>query len=154
MRAPGCTLWIDIALCTGYVADVSIRVILAEDDFLVREGVRRVLEAAPDVTIVAECADGDALLAAVDELAPDVVVTDVRMPPSGADEGTRAPTGPRPTPSGGGALVRSQSAEREYAPALLGGGGARRASLLKERVHDRRNLARAVREVAAGGSAF
>jgi DNA-binding NarL/FixJ family response regulator len=154
MPAPGCTVWIDFPLCTGYVADVSIRVILAEDDFLVREGVRRVLEAAPDVTIVAECADGDALLAAVDELAPDVVVTDVRMPPSGADEGIRVANRLRTTHSRVGVLVLSQFAEPEYALALLEGGADRRAYLLKERVHDRRNLARAVREVAAGGSAF
>ena len=68
---------------------MSIRVILAEDDFLMREGVRRVLEAVPDVIVVAECGDGDELLAAIDENTPDVVLTDIRMPPSGADEGIR-----------------------------------------------------------------
>ena len=68
---------------------MSIRVILAEDDFLMREGIRRVLEAAPDITVTAECVDGDELVAAVDADSPDVVVTDVRMPPSGADEGIR-----------------------------------------------------------------
>ena len=68
---------------------MSIRVILAEDDFLMREGIRRVLDAAPGITVTAECADGDELLAAVDADSPDIVVTDVRMPPSGADEGIR-----------------------------------------------------------------
>ena len=133
---------------------MAIRVILAEDDFLVREGVRRVLESAADMTIVAECADGEALMAAVEAYAPDVVVTDVRMPPSGADEGIRIANRLRATHPRLGVLVLSQFAEPEYALALLERGADRRAYLLKERVHDRRNLARAVREVAEGGSAF
>ena len=133
---------------------MSIRVILAEDDFLVREGVRRVLEAVPDVTVVAECADGDELLAAVDAAPPDVVVTDVRMPPSGADEGIRIANRLRRTHPTVGVVVLSQFAEPEYALALLEHGSHRRAYLLKERVHDRRVIAQAIREVAHGGSAF
>jgi DNA-binding NarL/FixJ family response regulator len=133
---------------------MSIRVILAEDDFLVREGVRRVLEAAPDVTVVAECVDGDELLASVDADAPDVVVTDVRMPPSGADEGIRIANRLRRTHPTVGVLVLSQFAEPEYALALLEHGSHRRAYLLKQRVNDRRRITDAVREVAAGGSAF
>ena len=70
---------------------MSIRVVLAEDDFLVRQGLRRVLKSASDVVVVAECADGDELQAAIEADPPDVVVTDVRMPPSGADEGIRMP---------------------------------------------------------------
>ena len=133
---------------------MSIRVILAEDDFLVREGVRRVLETVPDVTVVAECADGDELLAAVDAGPPDVVVTDVRMPPSGADEGIRIANRLRRTHPTVGVVVLSQFAEPEYALALLEHGSHRRAYLLKERVHDRRGIAQAIREVAHGGSVF
>ena len=127
---------------------------VAEDNFLVREGIRRVLEAAPDVTVVAECADGDDLLAAVDADPPDVVVTDVRMPPSGADEGIRIANRLRTTHPNVGVLVLSQFAEPEYAVALLEHGSQRRAYLLKERIHDGRRIAHAIRDVAAGGSAF
>ncbi|MEP6954019.1 MAG: response regulator transcription factor [Solirubrobacteraceae bacterium] len=133
---------------------MSIRVILAEDDFLMREGIRRVLEAAPDLTVVAECGDGDDVLAAVDADPPDVVVTDVRMPPSGVDEGIRIANRLRRTHPAVGVLVLSQFAEPEYALALLEHGSQRRAYLLKERVRDRRRIADVVREVAAGGSAF
>ena len=132
----------------------SIRVILAEDDFLVREGVRRVLEAVPDVTVVADCANGDELLAAVDAAPPDVVVTDVRMPPSGADEGIRIASRLRRTHPDVGVVVLSQFAEPAYALALLEHGSHRRAYLLKERVHDRSGIAQAIRDVAHGGSAF
>ena len=133
---------------------MSISVIVAEDDFLVREGVRRVLEAVPDVTVLAECADGDELLAAVDAAPPDVVVTDVRMPPSGADEGIRIANRLRRTHPDVGVVVLSQFAEPEYALALLEHGSHRRAYLLKERVHDRSGIAQAIRDVAHGGSAF
>ena len=133
---------------------MSIRVILAEDDFLMREGVRRVLEAVPDVTVVAECGDGDELLAAIDENAPDVVLTDVRMPPSGADEGIRIATRLRTTHPTVGVVVLSQFAQPEYALALLEHGSHRRAYLLKERIQDRSAIAAAIRDVAHGGSAF
>ena len=132
---------------------MTIRVILAEDDFLVREGIRRVLEAVPDVTVVAECADGDELLAAIDENPPDVVLTDVRMPPSGADEGIRIAARLRTTHPAIGVVLLSQYAEPEYALALLEHGSQRRAYLLKERVHDRSAIASAIRDVAHGGSA-
>lgn len=133
---------------------MSIRVILAEDDFLVREGVRRVLEAIEEVTVVAACADGDELLVAVDAHAPDVVVTDVRMPPSGADEGIRIANRLRRTHPAVGVVVLSQFAEPEYALALLEHGSHQRAYLLKERVHDRSGIAQAIRDVMRGGSAF
>jgi DNA-binding NarL/FixJ family response regulator len=133
---------------------MSIRVILAEDDFLMREGIRRVLEAVPDVTVVAECGDGDELLAAIDENAPDVVLTDVRMPPSGADEGIRIATRLRTTHPTVGVVVLSQFAQPEYALALLEHGSHRRAYLLKERIQDRSAIAAAIRDVAHGGSAF
>ena len=131
-----------------------IRVALAEDDFLLRQGIRRVLETAPDVVVVAECADGDELLAAVDADPPDLVVTDVRMPPSGTDEGIRIANRLRTTHPLVGVVVLSQFVEPEYALALLERGSDRRAYLLKERVYDPRRLARALRDVAAGGSAL
>jgi DNA-binding NarL/FixJ family response regulator len=132
---------------------MSIRVTLAEDDYLVREGVRRVLESAPDVDVIAECGDGEDLLSAVEADPPDVVVTDVRMPPSGRDEGIRAANRLRTSHPAVGVVVLSQYADPEYAVALLAGGSDRRAYLLKKRVHERRQLVHAVREVAAGGSA-
>ena len=133
---------------------MSISVILAEDDFLVRKGVRRVLEAVPDIAVLDDCADGDELLAAVDAAPPDVVVTDVRMPPSGADEGIRIASRLRTTHPDVGVVVLSQFAEPAYALALLEHGSHRRAYLLKERVHDRSGIAQAIRDVAHGGSAF
>jgi DNA-binding NarL/FixJ family response regulator len=132
---------------------MSIRVILAEDDFLVREGIRRVLEAVPDVAVVAECGDADELLTAIDEHHPDVVLTDVRMPPSGADEGIRIANRLRTTHPAIGVVVLSQYAQPEYALALLEQGSHRRAYLLKERIHDRSAIASAIREVAHGASA-
>ena len=119
---------------------MSIRVIVAEDDFLMREGIRRVLEAAPDITVTAECVDGDELLAAVDADSPDIVVTDVRMPPSGADEGIRIANRLRTTHPTVGVIVLSQFAEPDYALALLEHGSHRRAYLLKERVNDRQRI--------------
>ena len=133
---------------------MSIRVIVAEDDFLMREGIRRVLEAAPDITVTAECVDGDELLAAVDADSPDIVMTDVRMPPSGGDEGIRIANRLRRTHPTVGVIVLSQFAEPDYALALLEHGSQRRAYLLKERVNDRQRITHAVRDVAAGGSAF
>ena len=128
--------------------------VLADDDYLVRQGIRRVLEAAPDVVVVAECADGDELLAVVDADPPDVVVTDVRMPPSGADEGIRIANRLRRSHPEIGVVVLSQFVEFEYALALLELGSDRRAYLLKDSVSDRRRVVRALHEVAAGGSAF
>jgi DNA-binding NarL/FixJ family response regulator len=133
---------------------MSITVVLADDDFLLRQGIRRVLEAAPDITVLAECADGDELLALVEADPPDVVVTDVRMPPSGADEGIRVANRLRTTHPDVGVVVLSQFAEPAYALALLDRGSDGRAYLLKSRVADRRRITRALREVAAGGSAF
>jgi DNA-binding NarL/FixJ family response regulator len=133
---------------------MTVRVVLAEDDFLVRQGIHRLLETAPDIAIVAECGDGEALLAAVSETAPDVVLTDLRMPPSGADEGIRVANLLRERHPDVGVIVLSQFAEPEYALALLEGGSGGRAYLLKARIHDRQRILAAVREVAEGGSAF
>jgi DNA-binding NarL/FixJ family response regulator len=131
---------------------VAIRLVLAEDDYLVREGVRHLLETQPELEVAATCGDLDSLLAAVDAERPDVVVTDIRMPPGGADEGIRAAERLRATNPNIGVVVLSQYANPTYALALLEGGTAGRAYLLKERVRDLGQLVDAIRAVAEGGS--
>ena len=131
---------------------VSIRVVLAEDHYLVREGVRRLLETHPDVEVAAACDDLPSLLAAVEQERPDVVVTDIRMPPHEMDEGIQAAERLRETHPEVGVVVLSQYAEPGYALALLDAGTERRAYLLKERVKDLDQLVRAVQAVAEGGS--
>jgi DNA-binding NarL/FixJ family response regulator len=131
---------------------VSLRVALGEDSFLAREGISRALEADEDIELVATCADYDSLRAAVGETEPDVVLTDIRMPPSHTDEGIRLAEELRETHPGVGVVVLSQYAEPLYAMKLLEHGSDRRAYLLKERVQDRSELSRALHEVAAGRS--
>jgi DNA-binding NarL/FixJ family response regulator len=131
---------------------VSIRIVLAEDSYLVREGLRRLLETQPGLEVAAVCADLDSLLAAVEAQRPDVVVTDIRMPPSGQDEGIQAARRLRETSPEIGVVVLSQYAEPGYALALLESGADRRAYLLKERVDELEQLVAAIRTVAAGGS--
>jgi DNA-binding NarL/FixJ family response regulator len=131
---------------------VPIRVVLAEDHYLVREGLRRLLETRPELEVVATCGDLATLLAAVDGERPDVVVTDIRMPPGGADEGIQAAAHLRETHPDVGVVVLSQFSEPRYALALLEGGTARRAYLLKDRVEDVEQLVAAVQAVADGGS--
>jgi DNA-binding NarL/FixJ family response regulator len=134
------------------LAPMPIRVVLAEDHYLVREGVRRLLATQPDLEIAAVCTDLDSLLAAVEAESPDVVVTDIRMPPGGTDEGIQAAERLRETSPNVGVVVLSQYAEPGYALALFEGGSARRAYLLKERVEDVEQLAGAIRAVAEGDS--
>jgi DNA-binding NarL/FixJ family response regulator len=131
---------------------VVVRLVLAEDHLLVREGVRRLLETQPDVEIAAVCDDLDSLLAAVDRESPDVVITDIRMPPGRSDEGIQAAARLRESHPDTGVVVLSQYAEPRYALALLEDGTARRAYLLKDRVDDVDQLLGAVRSVAGGGS--
>jgi DNA-binding NarL/FixJ family response regulator len=131
---------------------MPIRLVLAEDNYLVREGVRRLLETQSDLEVAAACGDLDSLLAAVDAERPDVVVTDIRMPPSGTDEGIQAAERLRETNPDVGVVVLSQYANPTYALALLKGGSARRAYLLKERVEDLEQLVAAIHAVAEGGS--
>jgi DNA-binding NarL/FixJ family response regulator len=135
-----------------FFVPVPIRLVLAEDHYLVREGVRRLLETQPDLEVVAVCEDLDSLLAAVDAEKPDVVVTDIRMPPGRTDEGIQAAERLRETNEEVGVVVLSQYSEPRYALALLEGGTARRAYLLKERVEDVEQLVAAIRAVAGGGS--
>jgi DNA-binding NarL/FixJ family response regulator len=131
---------------------VPIRLVLAEDHYLVREGILRLLEARPDLDVVAVCDDLSSLLAAVEVERPDVVLTDIRMPPSDTDEGIQAAERLRETHPEIGVVVLSQYANPSYALALFQGGSARRAYLLKERVTDLEELEAAIRAVAQGGS--
>jgi DNA-binding NarL/FixJ family response regulator len=131
---------------------MPIRLVLAEDHYLVREGLHRLLETHPDLEVAAVCGDLDALLAAVDAEEPDVVVTDIRMPPGDESEGIEAAERLRTTHPDVGVVVLSQYANPSYVLALLDGGSARRAYLLKERVEDLEQLVGAIRTVAEGGS--
>jgi len=131
---------------------VSLRVVVAEDSLLVREGIRQILDRQPDLDVVAVCDDLPGLLDGVDADPPDVVLTDVRMPPTFADEGIQAATRFRTSHPTLGVVVLSQYAEPAYANALLAGGSAGRAYLLKERVSEPGQLSDAVRAVARGGS--
>jgi DNA-binding NarL/FixJ family response regulator len=131
---------------------VAIRLVLAEDHYLIREGVRRLLETEPDLEIAAVCGDLDSLLAAVEAERPDVVLTDIRMPPDNADEGIQAAGRLRETNPEVGVVVLSQYTNPSYALALLEGGSEGRAYLLKERVQELEQLVAAIRAVAEGGS--
>src|SRR5207248_9366771 len=131
---------------------LAIRLVVAEDQYLVREGVRRLLETHPELEVAAVCGDLDSLLAVVDAERPDVVLTDIRMPPTGTDEGIQAAQRLRDTHPGVGVVVLSQYADPAYALALLDGGTAGRGYLLKERVEDVEHLAASIRSVAEGGS--
>jgi DNA-binding NarL/FixJ family response regulator len=131
---------------------MPIRLVVADDHLLVREGVRRLLETEPDIEVAAVCDDLDSLLAAVEAEHPDVVVTDIRMPPGNGDEGIQAAQRLRTTDPDVGVVVLSQYATPSYALALLEGGSAGRSYLLKERIQDPGELVSAIRAVANGGS--
>jgi DNA-binding NarL/FixJ family response regulator len=131
---------------------VPIKVVLAEDSYLVREGVRRLLEHEPDIDLVGVCEDYDSLLEAIAGTEPDVLLTDIRMPPTGTDEGVRAAERLRQLRPQAGVVLLSQYADPAYALAFLEGGTEGRAYLLKERVADLDQLLAAIREVARGGS--
>ncbi len=131
---------------------MSIRVVLAEDHALFREGIHQLVDREDDLEVVGTASDEAELLALVDELKPDVVVTDIRMPPTGTDEGVRAATRFGDSHPAMGVVVLSQFASPAYALALLDKGAAGRAYLLKERVADIGQLVAAIRAVAEGGS--
>src|SRR5581483_8914819 len=128
-----------------YPLPVPIRVVLADDHYVVREGVGRLLETEPGVEIVAACGDLGSLLDAVDANDPDVVVTDIRMPPGNADEGIQAAQRLRESHPAVGVVVLSQYATPSFAIALLDRGSAGRAYLLKERLEDADQLVAAIR---------
>lgn len=130
---------------------MSRRIVLADDAYILREGVKLVLE-LEGYEVVAQAEDYDGLLEAVETHSPNVVVTDIRMPPTGTDEGIRAAKAIRGAHSEIGVVVLSQYVEPEYALRLLEEGTSGLAYLLKERVADAGVLADAVERVAAGES--
>ena len=129
-----------------------VKVALAEDNVLLREGISRLVAANKDFELVGVASDLPQLLALAAEQEPDVVVTDIRMPPTGTDEGIQAASWLRQHYPRTGVVVLSQYVAPKYAVALLEHGSAGRAYLLKERVGSVDELARAIRTVAAGGS--
>ena len=131
---------------------MSIRVVAAEDSFLAREGIVSILGDIEDVELVEMSGDLDELRDAVERTSPDIVLTDIRMPPTNTDEGIRFAAELREQHPEMGVVVLSQHAEPRYAMALFNSGSDRRAYLLKERLHDKSELSRALHDVAAGGS--
>jgi DNA-binding NarL/FixJ family response regulator len=131
---------------------MTLRVVVADDNLLVREGVVKLLGTHDDIEVAATCGSYDDLMAAVDAESPDVVVTDIRMPPTGTDEGIRAALALRDLRPSTGVVVLSQYADPAYALALLERGSEGRAYLLKERVSEPDQLVHAIAEVARGGS--
>jgi DNA-binding NarL/FixJ family response regulator len=131
---------------------MALRVVLAEDNLLVREGVRQLLGTVADIDLIAVSSDRDSLLLAAEAERPDAVVTDIRMPPEYADEGIQVAERLRDSSPETGVVVLSQYSDAEYALKLFNQGAAGRAYLLKERVSDVEQLVGAIREVARGGS--
>jgi DNA-binding NarL/FixJ family response regulator len=129
-----------------------VRIVVGEDSMLVREGVQRILETEPRIELVAAYSDRETLLDGIERDRPDVVLTDLRMPPNQRDEGIEIAHTLRQTHPDVGVIVLSQYADPAYVMALLEGGSARRGYLLKDRLADRRRLVDAIEEVARGGS--
>jgi len=130
----------------------AIRVVLAEDNTLLREGLTRLIEGDGDLELAGVATDLPELLALITANVPDVVVTDIRMPPTGTDEGIQAAAWLRQHHPSVGVVVLSQYTAPAYAMALLEEGSAGRAYLLKERVAGANELSRAIQTVASGGS--
>ena len=131
---------------------MPIKLVLAEDNYIVREGIVKMLESHPDIEFLGACGDLDSLYEMVTKTPPQVVLTDIRMPPTGTDEGIKAANTFRDTMPEMGVVVLSQHDEAEYALALLERGSEGRAYLLKERVSNLDQLVAAIEEVARGGS--
>ena len=131
---------------------MSITVLLADDNLLIREGVKALIDFSPDIEVVGVASDYDELVGSAEETAPQVVVTDIRMPPSFQKEGIEAAKIVRKMHPGTGVVILSQYDDPEYAISLLAEGAAGYAYLLKDRVAEGDQLARAIREVATGGS--
>ncbi len=136
----------------AYHAHVVVRFVLADDQFLVREGTAALLSGCPQLELVGTAADLPELMALVDELRPDAVLTDIRMPPTYSREGIEAAHEIRGRYRSIGILVLSQYAEEDYAFSLLSKGATGLGYLLKERVGDRDELVHALLQVAAGGT--
>jgi len=133
---------------------MTVRVVLAEDNFLLREGVRGMLAGSESIDVVGSCGDLTETIAAIDRLEPDVVLTDIRMPPGRRDEGIQIAAHCRRQFPGMGVVLLSQYAEASYVRSLLTEGTQGRGYLLKERVADLNELVAAIQAVAAGGSAI
>jgi DNA-binding NarL/FixJ family response regulator len=129
-----------------------VRVVFAEDNYLVREGTAALLQASDEIELAGTAESLDELLAAVEDLRPDVVLTDIRMPPTNTTEGIDAARRIRADHPEIGVVVLSQFAEEEYAFELLKDGAAGLGYLLKERVSNLEEIVRAINEVAKGGS--
>lgn len=128
------------------------RLVIAEDNYLVREGVRRLLDDGPEFQTVATASSATELLTVVRTLTPDVVLTDIRMPPTQSTDGITAALHIRAEHPGIGVVVLSQHADASYASALFAAGTTGLAYLLKERVGDRQEIVRALQAVSEGGS--
>jgi DNA-binding NarL/FixJ family response regulator len=131
---------------------MAVRVGVADDSFLIREALTRLLGDADQIELVAVCADGEELAAAVDSCHPDVVLVDIRMPPTMTDEGIRLAAQLRRTHPQVGVIAMSAHSDPTYALALLEGGSEGRAYLLKDRLHSRAQLLATIETVAQGGS--
>jgi len=131
---------------------VTIRVVIAEDSLIVRTGIQQILGLAPNVEVVASCGDLPELMEAIAREHPDVVLTDIRMPPTQVDEGIKVAGWLREAHPDIGVVVLSQYADPSYALTLLEPGSDRRGYLLKERVHDASQLRGAIEAVAQGGA--
>ena len=131
---------------------MAIRVVVAEDSYLVREAVTRVLTESADIELVGVAADASTLLASIEEFEPEVVVSDIRMPPSGRDEGIAIATDLRRTHPDIGVVILSAYAEPEFVLRLLDEGSRGRAYLLKENVRNKGQLVDAVKAVSANDS--
>jgi DNA-binding NarL/FixJ family response regulator len=131
---------------------MPLRVVFAEDNYLVREGTAALLASSDDVELIGTAEDLDGLLAAVVEEKPDAILTDIRMPPTNTTEGIEAAKRIRAEHPGIGVVVLSQFADEAYAYDLLKDGAAGLGYLLKERVADVGELVRALQEVSRGGS--
>ena len=130
----------------------ALRVLVAEDHYLVREAITRLLSDEPGLELVATCDHYDAALEAIDRLRPNVVVSDIRMPPTGVDEGIRLAEHLRESSPDVGVVVLSQYLEPALVLRLLGGGSAQRAYLMKDRITHQNQLVTAIERVAEGGS--
>jgi DNA-binding NarL/FixJ family response regulator len=131
---------------------MAVRIALADDSFLAREALTGMLGEMPDVEVVAACRDADELRAAFDEARPDIVLTEIPLPPSMTDEGLRLATELRDTHPGTAVIALSDKCDPAYALELLEAGADGRAYLLKERLHSPRELLAAIETVARGGS--
>ena len=129
-----------------------MRVVIAEDDLFAREGVQQLIAGLDGMDVVDAVGDLPAVEAAIERLKPDIVVTDIRLPPTLTDEGLRLASMLREHHPEVGVVVLTQHAEPEYARRLLEAGGSGRAYVLKERVTDPGQLESAIRTVVAGGS--